>query len=110
MIVSFFEGFAVGLDGARRVVVWAEGPFGNLAMIESEIKTVEIDEIDLFQDKRLLTTVDLAGLDTDDSSYVIRAILVGKYHSRPGVSGKHDAALFMLVNEALNELFVPVED
>ena len=109
-IVQFFEGLLIGPDGARKKIVWAESSFGNLAKVDAGIRSLETKEIDQMDEKKLLTMVDLAGLDSDDGTYVIRAILKGKYYSMREVSGKLDAALFALVNEAISELLSPIEE
>ncbi len=109
-MVQFFEGVIKSLKGNSASIVWAESSSGNRAVIDSKIRGLEASEMAQIELKELVTTVDLDGLDVDDSIYIIDAILKGKYYSRPGVKGKLDAALYLLVNEALSELSRPVED
>ncbi|MGO8879341.1 MAG: hypothetical protein ACLPVO_20515 [Desulfomonilaceae bacterium] len=109
-MVQFFEGVLKSFKGNSAPIVWAESRSGNRVVIDSKIRGLEASEMAQIELKELITTVDLDGLDVDDVIYIIDAILKGKYYSRPGVKGKLDAALYLLVNEALSELSRPVED
>ncbi len=109
-MVQFYEGVLKSLQGDSAPIVWAESGFGSRVVIDSKLKGLEAPEMEHIEEKELVTSVDLEGLDADDAIYIIDAILKGKYYSRPGVKGKLDAALYLLVNEALSELARPVED
>ena len=52
----------------------------------------------------IITSLDLTGLDEDSTRTIVRNILQGDYLEKPGVRGKGDAVLFMLVNEAIHVL------
>ncbi len=109
-IVQFYEGILKSFKCGSAPIVWAESCSGNRVVIDSKIRGLEDSEMVQIGAKELVTAVDLDGLDVDDAIYMIDAILKGKYYSRPGVKGKLDAALYLLVNEAVNELSRPVED
>ncbi len=49
-----------------------------------------------------MTTLDLPGLDREGVEVITGNILKGGYLDMPGVKGKGEAVLFMLVNEALH--------
>ncbi len=109
-IIVFFEGVIKVSEGNSRPVIWAESRFGNRVKTDSGIKGFDASEIREIAERGLLTTVDLTGLDADDTIYMIDAILKGRYCSKPGVRGKLDAALYLLVNEVVSELSVPIQD
>ena len=51
-----------------------------------------------------VTTLDLPGLDREGVEVITGNILKGGYLDMPGVKGKGEAVLFILVNEAIHEL------
>jgi len=109
-IIQFFEGVAKTSEGNSRPIIWAESRFGNRSLIDAIIRDIESAEISEIEEKSLVTTVDLMGLDADDTIYIIDAILRGRYWSKLGVRGKLDAALYLLLNEVISELSVPIQD
>jgi hypothetical protein len=110
LIVQFFEGVLQSEDGLITPVVWACSTFGNRIRAGNQVREIEASELGQLAGANLVTVVDLEGLDSDDTTYVVDAILKGRYCQRPGVSGKQDAALYLLVNEALGELLRPILD
>jgi hypothetical protein len=110
LIVQFFEGVLKSEDGLITPVVWACSAFGNRIRAGNQVREIEASELGQLAGENLVTVVDLEGLDSDDTTYVVDAILKGRYCQRPGVRGKLDAALYLLVNEALGELLRPILD
>ena len=111
MIVQFFEGVLQSEDGRITPVVWACSTFGNRIRVGNQVREIEASELGQLAGANLVTVVDLEGLDSDDATYVVDAILKGRYCQRlGGVRGKQDAALYLLVNEALGELLRPILD
>jgi hypothetical protein len=109
-VVFFFEGIFCSSDGDSLPIIWAESPFGKRRRTNSGIKTFGDSEIDRITEKRLVTSVDLSGVEAEDAIFIIDAILRGRYYDRPGVRGSHDAALYLLVNEAISTLSISLED
>lgn len=104
MIVTFFEGIINSEEGLTTPVIWAQSSFGIRALVNNDIREVQSLELSGLAAGKPLTLVNLEDLNTDDAAYVIDAILKGNYCRKPGVLGKIDAALYLLVNEALGEL------
>jgi|WetSurMetagenome_2_1015567.scaffolds.fasta_scaffold1099659_1 hypothetical protein len=109
-VVFFFEGIFCGSDGDSLPIVWAESPFDNRIRTYSRIGSFADFEIDRITEKRSVTSIDLSGLEAEDAIFIIDAILRGRYYDRPGVRGKHDSALYLLVNEAISTLSISFED
>lgn len=109
-VVFFFEGIFCSSDGDSLPIIWAESSFGKRGRTDSGIRTFEDSEIDLITEKRLVTSIDLSGVEAEDAIFIVDSILRGRYCDRPGVRGKHDAALYLLVNEAINRLSISVDD
>jgi hypothetical protein len=61
-------------------------------------------------DSEIIASIDLEGLDEAALRFVVRSILRKGHLSKPGVKGKGDAVLFVLVNEALHDLESLKED
>ncbi|MCX5872764.1 MAG: hypothetical protein NTY51_05950 [Deltaproteobacteria bacterium] len=110
MIIKFYEGVLKRNIGESKSLVWAQSELGCRALVGSQIKTWDTQEIRGITDVSMITSVDLEGLESEDAIYVIDSILKGKYYAKPGVRGILDAALYLLVNEALTELSRPVYD
>jgi hypothetical protein len=110
LIVQFFEGVLQSEDGLITPVVWACSTFGNRIRVGNQVREIEASEIGQLAGANLVAVVDLEGLDSDDTTYVVDAILKGRYCQRPGVREKVDAALYLLVNEVLGELIKPTLD
>lgn len=110
MIIQFYEGVLKRNLGESKSLVWAQSKLGCRALVGTQIKTWETQEIRGMSEVCLITTVDLEGLELEDAIFVIDSILKGKYYAKPGVRGILDAALYLLVNEALTELSRPIYD
>lgn len=109
-MAKFFEGVLRSSDRTPTPIVWAESGFGNRARIGDIIRAIGNVEIAEIDEKSFVTTIDLPGLCVGDAIYLIDAILKNNYHSHPEVRGKLDAALYLLVNEAITVLTTPIED
>ncbi|MFH0959665.1 MAG: hypothetical protein V1897_13285 [Pseudomonadota bacterium] len=106
-MVEFFEGILRSEEGLTTSVVWARSRFGNRIQVNKQIREIEASELERLLGQNLVTVVELDGLDSDDATFLVDAILRGRYCHRPGVRGKVDAALYLLVNEVLGELTRP---
>jgi hypothetical protein len=109
-VVFFFEGILRNSETYPLQIAWAESSFGKRGRTDSGIRIFGDSEIDQITEKRLVTSIDLVGVEAEDAIFIIDAILRGRYCDRPGVRGKHDAALYLLVNEAISRLYISVDD
>jgi hypothetical protein len=102
MRISFFSGL-IEKEQAEFRAFWAESDFGCTYLLQGKelIQGVDIGRI---VSSQLITSLELPGLEREDVGFLIQRILEGGYLEKPGVAGKGDAVLFMLVNEALHEL------
>ncbi len=110
MRVDFCKGFMRSKKLGNIPKTWACTPHGILALAEEPpYDLVALDESDIIVD-HTVTSVDLTGLDDDQTNDIVRNILQGGYLEKPGVKGKGDAVLFMLVNEAIQVLESEAEE
>lgn len=102
MRIRFFSGL-VEKDQKEFRTFWAESDAGHMYLLHGKelIQGVSICRV---LTSRLITSFELPGLGSEDVEFLIRRILEGRFLEKPGVAGKEDAVLFMLVNEALHEL------
>jgi hypothetical protein len=102
MRISFFSGL-IRKEQEEFRSFWAESDSGATYLLQGKelVQGVDICRIVTSQ---LITSLELPGLDREDVEFFIQRILEGGYLEKPGVAGKGDAILFMLVNEALHEL------
>jgi hypothetical protein len=110
MKVQFFEGVLQSEEGHIIPVAWARSEFGVRVQVVDQIREIEASELGELSESIPVTVVDLEGLDSVNSNYIVDALLKGRYYKRPGVLGKLDTALYLLVNEALGELSRPTLD
>jgi hypothetical protein len=90
-------------EGIEIDLFWAD--FGTqciLLMKERKI-TKELRDVAPLPSE-LVTEFELPGLDEGQVEFIARKILKGGFLEEPGVRGKGDSVLYMLVNETLHEL------
>ncbi|MBM4328441.1 MAG: hypothetical protein FJ118_14920 [Deltaproteobacteria bacterium] len=104
MEVHFCKGSILKPDGRRLECEWAVTRFGILALSDRGAHELEILPAASVVSSEIIASVDLEGLDEGALRFVVRSILKRKHLSKPGVKGKGDAVLFVLVNEALHDL------
>lgn len=104
MEVHFCRGSIQKPDGSRHECEWAVTRLGILALSDRGAHELEVIPPESVVDSETIVTVDLEGLDEAALRFVVRRILKKGHLSKPGVKGKGDAVLFVLVNEALHDL------
>jgi hypothetical protein len=104
MEVQFCKGSIQKADGSRRDCEWAVTRFGLFALSDRRTHELEVIPPGSIADSETIASVDLEGLDEAALRFVVRSILKRGHLSKPGVRGKGDAVLFVLVNEALHDL------
>jgi hypothetical protein len=110
MNVDFRKGFIITKTGSKVACTWASAPHGTLTLSDAPPHDlIQLDDLDITTSS-VITTVDLSGLDQEHANTLIRNILQGGYLEKPGVQGKGDAVLFILVNEAIQVLDAVAED
>jgi hypothetical protein len=104
MIVTFHKGTLRKKDGADVAVSWAETDFGVTALLSGSDELVHELDMEQMTAVESVATLDLPGLDREAIDVIVESILKGGYLDMPGVKGKGEAVLFILVNEALHQL------
>jgi hypothetical protein len=104
MYAEFFTGVLKTDSGEEFRASWARTPFGCTVLREGHREPVHALEIKGVVVEENVTTVELPGLDGDMMETVVTAVLKGRILEKPGIKGKGDAVLFVLVNEALQKL------
>ncbi|MBI5250285.1 MAG: hypothetical protein HY912_12390 [Desulfomonile tiedjei] len=102
MLVRFWRGIIRKTSKEIRAF-WAESDFGITVFIQGG-EFVQSGEPYEIAAGELMTSLELPGLEREDIEFLIQRILEGGYLEKPGVKGKGDAILYMLVNEALHTL------
>jgi hypothetical protein len=110
MVVTFYKGVLRTETGTEVAVSWAETDFGVTALDSGSDELVHELKLEQIADVAPVTTLDLPGLDRDGVEVIVDNILKGGYLDMPGVKGKGEAVLFILVNEAIHELAEIAED
>jgi len=104
MKLVFCKGKLRNALGEDVVASWAETPSGILTLsTESGGGLLHEDAASIVESDRIVT-LDLPGLDDDTMKAVIENVLKRGYLDKPGIRGKDEAILFVLVNEVLTEL------
>jgi hypothetical protein len=104
MMVTFYKGTLRTETGAEVAVSWAETDFGVTALVTGSDELIHKLKLEQISDVELVTTLDLRGLEREGVEVITGNILKGGYLDMPGVKGKGEAVLFILVNEALHRL------
>ena len=104
MRVDFFRGILRTDTGASVAAYWARADSGVTAILDAAEETFRIEDKDVILEEELITSIDLVDPDPDLAQTIIDAILTGGHLKKPGIKGKGEAVLFVLVNEALHEL------
>jgi hypothetical protein len=102
MWVSFLRG-VIRKGSAEFRAFWAESEFGLRVRIQGESQAQSGENFEVVSGDRI-TSFELPGIEQGDAEFLIHKILEGHYLEKPGVAGKGDAVLYMLINEALHEL------
>ncbi len=108
MRIHFYRGL-IQRERHEFSAFWAEYDAGATYLLQDE-KLIRGADIFRAVSKELITSFELPGLGLEDIEFLIERILEGGYLEKPGVTGKGDAVLFLLVNEALHELARAVDE
>ncbi len=108
MKVAFFRGTIRNPKGKNVPGQWAQTPFGAMGLTEGDEPSLHTLDPASLEPLEEIAVVDLTGLDREGVDVIVLNILSGNYLDKPGVKGGGDAVLFILVNEALQVLDVPV--
>ncbi len=104
MHVEFFTGVIKTDSGEESRAVWARTPYGCTILMEGDRKPVHVPEVTGVMDEDNVTSIELPGLDRDMVETIVAGVLKGGILEKPGIRGKGDAVLFVLLNEALQKL------
>jgi hypothetical protein len=104
MIVTFYKGTFRKKDRADVAVCWAETDFGVTALLSGADELVRELDMEQIAAVESVVALDLPELDREGIDVIVESILKGRYLDMPGVKGKGEAVLFILVNEAIHRL------
>jgi hypothetical protein len=110
MLVTFYKGTLRTKDGSDVAVSWAETDAGVTALVSGAEDLLHELDADRLRVAEPIVTLDLSDLDSEAVEIIVGSILRGRYLDMPGVKGKGEAVLFVLVNEALHQLAEIAED
>lgn len=104
MHVEFFRGVLKTGSGEESRASWARTPYGCTILKDGEREPVQELEVKGVVAEDNVTSVELPGLDREMVETIVTAVLKGRILEKPGIRGKGDAVLFVLLNEALQRL------
>lgn len=81
-----------------------------VSLVEGAADTERNPNLEKVVGAQRVATVDLPGLDDETREMLVQRILLGGYLAKPGITDKEDAVLFVMLNEALQNLEEPPED
>ena len=110
MQLEFYKGLWEFRKGQISAAHWCSTPQGIRARLEGSHEPTDNFSTDLVVSSEMVTAFELPGLDWENAKFIIDSILLGDYLSRAGVAGREDAVLYILVNEALSALDIPIDD
>ncbi len=104
MKIELFKGHITDASGAEQEAWCARSDFGVRAVAVEGPPDVLITAPLGATVSEPVTWVELPGLDRESLEFLLDIILKGGYLARPGVRGKGEAVIFMVVNEALHTM------
>jgi len=112
MHVTFYKG-AIEIRGnsgpGKLVVYWAVAREEVFAVSGPSYEPLADFDPGQAIESEFITELDLTGVDREGLVTMVENILTGGYLDKPGVKGKGEAVLYILVNEALQAL-IPDSD
>ena len=102
--VDFFKGVVQADTGEEAVVYWARATSGDIAVFDGAKQTCRLEDQGIIVGEEHVTAIDLPGLEQDLVDAVVKRVLIGGYLKKPGIKDKGEAVLFVMVNEALQQL------
>lgn len=90
--------------GEDEITSWAETPSGIVTLAHEAGKGLLRIDADSILESDPVVTVNLPGIDDQALETIVENILRRGYLDKPGIRGKDEAVLFVLVNEVLTEL------
>ncbi len=104
MRVEFFTGVIKTDSGEESRAVWARMEYGCTILMAGSRKLVHTAEVNGIVAEDKVTRLDLPGIGRDMVETIVAGVLKGGILEKPGIKGKDDAVLFVLLNEALQQL------
>ena len=109
MRVNFYKGALEisGRSGPEKLVVyWAVAREELFAVSGPSYEPLADFDPGQAIESEVITELDLTGVDREGLVTIVESILTGGYLDKPGVKGKGEAVLYILVNEALQALIL----
>jgi hypothetical protein len=108
MQLVFYKGCWEFVKGQVSAAHWCSTPLGIRVLQEGSQQPTDNSSTDPVISSEIVASFELPGLDWENVKFIIDSILLGDYLTRPGVAGREDAVLYIMVNEALSALDIPV--
>jgi hypothetical protein len=102
MFVRFYRA-STDEEGIEIDLYWADFGTQCILLMKKRKITRELRDVAPLPSE-LVTEFELPGLDEGQVEFISRKILKGRFLEEPGVLGKGDSVLYLLVNETLHEL------
>jgi hypothetical protein len=104
VLITFCKGSLRIRGRGDRTGTWAETPFGVLWLDDDPAAEVECVSPERTLGRAEVTRVDLCTDDRETAETLAREILRRRLLLKPGIAGKGEAVLYVLVNEAIHEM------
>ncbi|AFM27132.1 hypothetical protein [Desulfomonile tiedjei] len=102
MFVRFYRA-RTAEEGREVDLYWADFGAPHVLLMKKGRITKELKSVPPLPGE-LITEFELPGLNEEQVEFITRKILKGRFLEEPGVQGKGDSVLYLLVNETLHEL------
>lgn len=102
MFVRFYR-TKTAQEGRQIDLYWSDFGAPHILLMKEGRITKELKSVPPFPGE-LITEFELPGLNAEHVEFITRKILKGGFLKEPGVRGKGDSVLYLLVNETLHEL------
>ncbi len=102
--MEFFTGVVKSDSGEESRASWACTPYGYTILVQGHRQPVHASEVKGVVAEDSIASVDLPGLEREMVESIAVGVLKGGILEKPGIKGKGDAVLFVLLNEALQKL------
>ncbi len=104
MRLQFYKITLLNRSGTERDVYYARLPFGLKILSADEHEVIDSEGSPFAAIGEPIADIDVEGVDSASIEVLAEAILLRGILNKPGIKGKGESVLFVLVNEALHEL------
>jgi hypothetical protein len=110
MNIGLFKGSVLFADGSESLVWWAEASTGVWTFLDGSEEVTHATQAPEARFVERVTVLELPEIDEQSAEDIVVSLLKGRYLDKPGVRDSGEAALYMLVNEAIHKLSRIMQD